>query len=109
LPIFLELFVMAIFLALAAPVWAADDAAAALYKTKCGACHAADGSGNTAAGKKLEVKDFRTPEVMKESDAELLAIIVDGKKKMPSYKGKLSADQLKSLVAYVRELGKKKE
>ncbi len=87
---------------------AADSAAEALYKTKCAACHAADGSGNTAAGKKLNVHDFRTPEVMKESDADLLGTMVEGKKKMPSYKGKLTADQLKSLVAYVRELGKKK-
>ena len=87
---------------------ASDSVAATLYKAKCAACHAADGSGNTAAGKKLDIKDFRTPTVMKESDEELLGIIVKGQKRMPSYKGKLSADQLKSLVAYVRELGKQK-
>ena len=87
---------------------AAESAAGTLYKAKCVACHAADGSGNTPAGKKLEVKDFRTPAVMKESDEDLLGIIVKGQKKMPSYKGKLSADQLKSLVSYVRELGKQK-
>jgi cytochrome c6 len=88
---------------------AGDSAAsAALYKTKCAACHAADGSGNSPIGKKLGVHDFRTPEVMKSSDELLLGVIVKGKNKMPSYEGKLSADQLKSLVAYVRELGKSK-
>lgn len=45
---------------------------------------------------------------MKGSDEVLLGVIVKGKNKMPSYEGKLSADQLKSLVAYVRELGKSK-
>ena len=90
------------------PAAAENTPAEGLYKSKCAACHAADGSGNTPAGKKLEVKDFRTPAVMKESDEDLLGIIVKGQNKMPSYKGKLSADQLKSLVAYVRELAKKK-
>jgi mono/diheme cytochrome c family protein len=86
----------------------AADSAAALYKTKCAACHSADGSGNSPVGKKLGIHDFRTPEVMKGSDEVLLGVIVKGKNKMPSYEGKLSADQLKSLVAYVRELGKSK-
>jgi cytochrome c6 len=101
------LFSMLVFSLTVIPSMAADSGEA-LYKTKCAACHAADGSGNTPAGKKLGVKDFRTPDVAKESDAELLAIMVEGKNKMPSYKGKLSADQLKSLVIYVRDLGKKK-
>ena len=30
-----------------------------LYRTKCAACHAADGSGNTPAGKKFAVRDFQ--------------------------------------------------
>jgi mono/diheme cytochrome c family protein len=29
-------------------------------------------------------------------------------KKMPAYKGKLTDDQIKGLVAYIRELAKKK-
>jgi cytochrome c6 len=96
------------FAAIAVPALKAQTPSEALYKSKCAACHAPDGSGDTAAGRKLEVKDFRTPAVMKESDEVLLGIIVKGQNKMPSYKGKLSADQLKSLVAYVRELGKEK-
>jgi mono/diheme cytochrome c family protein len=30
-------------------------------------------------------------------------------KKMPAYKGKLTDDQIKQLVGYIRELGKKKQ
>jgi cytochrome c6 len=98
------ILISSLFIATAA---CADDAAA-LYKAKCAACHGADGTGNTPAGKKLNARDFHSPEVMKQSDAELLDTTIKGKNKMPAYKDKLKEDELKSLVAYVRELGKKK-
>jgi cytochrome c6 len=88
--------------------FAADDAAKSLYQAKCAACHGADGTGNTPAGKKLNARDFHAPEVLKQTDAELLETMMKGKNKMPAYKDKLKEDELKSLVAYVRELGKKK-
>jgi mono/diheme cytochrome c family protein len=94
-------------LAVAAPANAADDAAA-LYKSKCASCHAADGSGDTPAGKKTGARPFSSPEVQKMTDAELTEATVNGKKKMPGYKGKLTDDQIKALVEYVKELGKKK-
>ena len=78
--------------------------AAALYKSKCQMCHGADGKGDTAVGKKMGVKDFHDPEVAKASDAELIKITEDGKGKMPAYKGKLTDDQIKSLVKYIRSL-----
>jgi mono/diheme cytochrome c family protein len=87
---------------------AADDAAA-LFKTKCAACHAADGSGNTPTGKALGALDLRSPDVQKQTDAQLIDSTTNGKgKKMPAYKGKLTDDQIKDLVGYIRELGKKK-
>jgi cytochrome c6 len=90
------------------PSYLAAQDAAALYKTKCQACHAADGSGNTPMGKKLAARDFSSPEVQKKTDAELTELVSKGKDKMPAYKGKLTDDQIKELVAYTRELGKKK-
>jgi cytochrome c6 len=84
--------------------YAAD--AAATYKAKCAICHGADGSGSTATGKKLKVRDLRSAEVQKESDAELYAIIAKGKEKMASYEKSLGADTCKALVAYVRSLKK---
>jgi cytochrome c6 len=88
--------------------FAADAATESLYKAKCAACHGADGTGSTPAGKKLGAHDFHSPEVMKETDAQLTETMTKGKNKMPAYDGKLTADQMKSLVAYVRELGKAK-
>ena len=83
----------------------ADDAAAT-FKAKCSVCHGADGKGATPSGKKLGARDFQSPDVVKMSDADLIAITTNGKHKMPAYKGKLSDDQIKALVAYCRTLGK---
>lgn len=102
--IFLALAVLAF---MAVPAAFADDVAA-LYKTKCASCHAADGSGSTAMGKKLNVRDLRSSEVQKQTDAQLTEITAKGKNKMPPYEKKLTADQIKELVGYMRELAKKK-
>jgi mono/diheme cytochrome c family protein len=84
----------------------ADDATA-LYKAKCVACHAADGSG-TPVGTKLGAHDLRSADVQKMSDAELAGIITNGKNKMPAYAKTLKPDELKGLVAYVRSLAANK-
>ncbi|HET9839684.1 MAG TPA: c-type cytochrome [Candidatus Angelobacter sp.] len=82
---------------------AKDPATEALYKSKCQMCHGADGKGS-AAGQKLGVKDFAAPEVAKESDAELFDITKKGKGKMPPSAGKLTDDQIKALVKFIRSL-----
>lgn len=87
------------------PVHAQD--VAAIYKTKCAACHGADGKGESAMGKKLGVHDFAAPEVQSQSDDQLAAIINDGKNKMPGYKKSLKPDQVKELVEFTRSLAKK--
>lgn len=76
--------------------------AAATYKAKCAMCHGPDGKGG-----KMGTRDFASPDVQKETDAQLTEIITKGKGKMPSYDGKLKDTEIKDLVAYVRSLGKK--
>lgn len=85
----------------------AQDSAADLYKSKCQMCHAADGSGNTPAGKSTKVHPFNAPDVVSMSDADLIAITQKGKNKMPAYAGKLTDAQITDLVAYIRTLQKK--
>jgi mono/diheme cytochrome c family protein len=80
--------------------------AAATFKAKCAVCHGADGKGDTVAGKKMGARDFASPEVQKASDAELTQILSKGKNKMPSFESKLKPEEIKSLIAYVRQLGK---
>ena len=86
----------------------ADEASAKLYASKCVACHAADGSGTTPAGKALKLKDLRDPEVQKMTDSDLATIITKGKGKMPGYEKTMKPDQIQGLVSYVRELAGKK-
>jgi len=78
--------------------------AAAIYKSKCQACHGADGTGDTTMGKKLGARDFHSPDVAKMTDTELFDITKKGKAKMPAYEGKLTDSQIKDLVKYTRTL-----
>ncbi len=100
----LSMAALALAAALAVPAMAQDDAAT-LYKQKCATCHAADGPGS-AAGKKMGVKDFKDPSVVKQSDEDLVKATREGKGKMPKYEGKLSDGQIKELVKYIRTLQK---
>ena len=88
--------------ALAAPSF--GQSAAKLYKSKCAMCHGADGKGATPMGPKIGVRDFKSPAVAKETDAEMFTLTKDGKNKMPAYKGKLTDNQIKELVKYIRTL-----
>ena len=76
--------------------------AAAVYKSKCFACHGENGKGDTTMGKKLGVRALGSPEVQKQTDAQLLAILKNGKNKMPAYGGKIADADLTALVAHLR-------
>jgi mono/diheme cytochrome c family protein len=80
---------------------------AGLFKAKCAMCHGPDGAGKTPMGQKLNVRDLHSAEVQKQADAALSQMIAQGKGKMPAFSKTLSADQVKLLVAHIRELGKK--
>ncbi len=77
------------------------------YVAKCQMCHGADGSGDTPAGKAMKTRPFNSPDVLKESDADLIAIIKNGKGKMPAFAGKLTDAQITDLIAHIRTLQKK--
>jgi cytochrome c6 len=75
-----------------------------LYVEKCQMCHGATGHGDTPAGKALGAHALNSPDVAKQSDADLLAIIKNGKGKMPAFAGKLTEPQMTALVAHIRKL-----
>jgi cytochrome c6 len=104
--VMISFLAIAVFSLSAAPARA--QGGADLYKAKCAACHGPDGKGTTPAGVKLGAHDFSSPDVQKQSDPELIDVVTKGKKKMPAYEKTLKPDEIKSLVAYVRELGKTK-
>ncbi|WP_213806610.1 cytochrome c [Granulicella sp. dw_53] len=84
----------------------AQSPAANPYAAKCQMCHGATGLGDTPAGKAMGARPFNSPEVIKESDADLLATIKNGKAKMPAFAGKLTDSDMTVLVAYIRKLQK---
>src|SRR3954454_900705 len=88
-------------LAVALPMAAFADGAQT-FKTKCAPCHGADGSGQTPVGKNLKVRDLRSAEVQKMTDAELTKVLSDGKGKMPA--SKLSAGDMKAVIGFIRSL-----
>jgi mono/diheme cytochrome c family protein len=98
-----KLFVLLLVLTFGVAISYAQDSAA-LYKSKCQACHGASGKGDTPMGPKLGVKDFHSPEVAKASDQDLFNTTKNGKNKMPAYGKQLSDDQIKGLVKYIRAL-----
>lgn len=78
----------------------------AIYKAKCAMCHGADGAGQTPMGKNMKLRALGSAEVQKQTDAELVKWIADGKGKMPGYKGKLTPADIDALVAFIRTLKK---
>jgi len=80
------------------PLSAQAQDGSATYKAKCAMCHGADGT-------KIAAHDLQGAAAQGMSDADLAAIITNGKGKMPASKA-LKPDQVTALVAYVRTLKK---
>jgi mono/diheme cytochrome c family protein len=82
------------------------------WMNNCMQCHGPDGSANTSMGKALNAKDLTSPQMQSSfTDAEAAAAIKegvskDGITKMIAFGGRLTDDEIKALVAYVRTLKK---
>ena len=96
------LLLSSLLLALALPPVAAAQAAADTYKAKCAGCHGPDGGGKPA----MKTKDLGSSDIQKMSDADLTAMIANGKGTMPAYKGKMTDAQISDMVKYIRTLKK---
>jgi mono/diheme cytochrome c family protein len=79
-----------------------------LFRIECSGCHGPDGGASSPAAKRMKLRDLRSPEVQKLSDAELTKIISDGTKNMPGYKKRLGDAKVKTLVEHTRKLAAKK-
>jgi mono/diheme cytochrome c family protein len=82
------------------------------WEKHCLKCHGADGKGQTKMGRQSGVKDYTDPKVQAElKDDNALKIIKEGivekdKKKMDPYKDKLTDEEIKALIAYIRAFKK---
>ena len=80
----------------------AQGSGADTYKTKCAMCHGATGLGDTPAGKVFKAASLKDPMVTTKSDDELTVIVKNGKNKMPAWKDKLTDEQIKAVLLYIR-------
>lgn len=83
------------------------DQGAALYDENCAQCHGTGGKGDGAQAGELSVPDFTRLEVVSgKSQADFYHAINDGiSPDMPAFSGKLDADAIWALTAYIRSLG----
>ena len=84
-------------LALAAPGFAQTSLTAdAVYQKHCAKCHGKNAEGRHFGGPSLQTTQLSL------SDVE--AMIANGKKRMPAFKGKLSDEQISALAAEIKAL-----
>jgi cytochrome c6 len=101
-----RILVVALLLLSSVAIAAAQNAGKNIFTSKCSICHGPDGSGKTSMGKSLKIADLHSADVQKMSDADLKAVITNGKNKMPPFQGKLTDAQMDQVISYIRELGK---
>lgn len=82
----------------------------ALYDARCGSCHGVGGAGDGAAAKALKVPlpSFTDSAfAAARTDDQLTASIANGKAPMmPAFGKQLKPEQIKALVAYIRQFRK---
>lgn len=77
----------------------------AVYLNNCARCHAPDGTGSTTMGRMTEAPDLSDPAIQKAlTTSRMTASVTNGRGQMPSFKKKLSRQEIAAAVAYVRTL-----
>ncbi len=77
-----------------------------VFKSRCTGCHGSDGKGKAAIG----TPDFTSAKTQSSiSDGDIIETISNGRKGtiMPSWKGKLSDEEIAAVAIYLRSLGHK--
>lgn len=78
------------------------------YALNCMICHKDTGQGGklTLEGKTIDPDDLTTAKMKAMSDEKLTGYVVNGieDEGMPSFKGKLTDEEIKSVIAHVRTL-----
>ena len=82
------------------------------WESNCAKCHGKDGKGQTAMGKKYELKDYTSAKVQEEmKDEKMTKAIKEGvkdgeKTKMKAFGEALNDDEVKALVKFIRDFKK---
>ena len=95
--------------AIAQPTTAIDELASAreIFVTSCSNCHKEDGTGGKVEieGKTINADNLTTDKMKKMADAKYISYIENGvpDEGMPAFKGKLTDQQIKDVVNYIRK------
>jgi len=78
-----------------------------IFQEMCVGCHGPDGRAQIDIGKALGAADLTSEGIQQKSNSELSKSVKGGKGKMPAFENKLADDEIKAVLAYVKQLGKK--
>jgi mono/diheme cytochrome c family protein len=79
-----------------------------IFLAKCAQCHGKDGKGLPNMAKVLKVDpamiNLTQNAAVTMTDDQIATTVTNGNKKMPKFKGKLTADQIQDTIKYLRTL-----
>jgi len=95
------------------PTASPDEFAASrkIFAESCVGCHRENGEGGASdfEGRKIKVPSYQSKGAMNASDDKLYDYIANGEEdEMPAFKDKLSQEQMRNLVKYIRKEFQKK-
>lgn len=77
-----------------------------VYVKYCAGCHGAEGKGDGYKLLGADPANLTSPSIKKKSDSSVLTTIHEGKPNMPSWKVRLSEQDSREVLAYIRTLSK---
>ncbi|MDH5666452.1 MAG: cytochrome c [Nitrospira sp.] len=77
-----------------------------VYVKYCAGCHGSEGKGEGYKILGADPADFTSPSIKQKSDTTLLNTIHEGNSSMPSWKFRLSEEDGRDVLAYIRSLTK---
>jgi len=95
--------------AITQPTAATDELASAreIYLISCSKCHKQDGTGGKVEinGKTIKAENLTTDKMKNMADAKYVGYIENGipDEGMPAFKGKLTDEQIKDVINYIRK------
>jgi len=79
--------------------------ARANYKKNCEACHGPEATGGLVKvdKKQIKVPSLKAGHALKHTEEQLTKMITNGEEDMPSFKNKMSAQEISEMVRFIRK------
>ena len=75
------------------------------YQKHCEGCHGETGEGGLVKveNKRIKVPSLKADHALKHTDEQITKMITNGEEEMPSFKNKMSTQEISEMVKYVRK------